>query len=245
VNITSPPTIDLVVLDMAGTTVRDDDAVNRCLCAALADAGLAVTRDEVNEVMGLPKPVAIALLLERRKYSGKPAPAAEVDSIHGDFLRRMISFYRTDPAVREINGASEVLGQLRRAGLKLALDTGFSRDIVDAILARLGWTGRELLHATVASDEVPRGRPYPDLVFRAMELTGVTDAQRVAKVGDTPSDLQEGRAAGCGLVIGVTNGSHTREQLAPHPHTHLIDNLLELPSLLLGSLSGRKQSNHA
>jgi phosphoglycolate phosphatase-like HAD superfamily hydrolase len=72
-----------------------------------------------------------------------------------------------------------------------------------------------------------------------MELTGVTDARRVAKVGDTPSDLQEGRAAGCGLVIGVTNGSHTREQLEPHPHTHLIDNLRELPGLLLGDRSKR------
>lgn len=240
----SPLRTDLVVLDMAGTTVQDDDAVNRCLCAALAETGVGVTRDEVNEVMGMPKPVAISLLLERRKYSGKPAPAREVDSIHGDFLRRMISFYRTDPAVREIDGASEVLRQLRRAGIKLALDTGFSRDIVDAILQRLGWAGKELLHATVASDEVPRGRPHPDLVFRAMELTGVTDARRVAKVGDTPSDLLEGRAAGCGLVIGVTSGSHTREQLAPHPHTHLIDNLRELPGILLGDRPEKAKTNY-
>jgi len=239
-NTAPPPKIDLVVLDMAGTTVQDDDAVNRCLCAALAETGVGVTRDEVNEVMGLPKPVAIALLLERRKYAGSTAPPDEVSSIHGDFLQRMIGFYRSDPAVREIEGASEILRQLRKAGLKLALDTGFSRDIVDAILKRLGWAGKELLHATVASDEVARGRPHPDLVFRAMELTGISDAGRVAKVGDTPSDLQEGRAAGCGLVIGVTNGSHTREQLAPHPHTHLIDNLRELPGVLLGSSSGKK-----
>lgn len=240
----SLPKIELVVLDMAGTTVQDDDAVNRCLSAALAETGVGVTRDEVNEVMGMPKPVAIRLLLERRKYSGRTAAPAEVASIHEDFLRRMIAFYRTDPAVREIDGASEILRQLRQAGLKLALDTGFSRDIVDAILNRLGWAGKELLHATVASDEVPRGRPHPDLVFRAMKLTGVTDARRVAKVGDTPSDLQEGRAAGCGLVIGVTNGSHTREQLAPHPHTHLIDNLRELPGVLLGVIPGNKQFNH-
>ncbi len=243
-NITSPPKLELVVLDMAGTTVQDDDAVNRCLCAALAETGVGVTRDEVNEVMGLPKPIAIGLLLERRKYAGNPAPDSEVTSIHGDFLRRMIAFYRSDPAVREIDGASEVLRQLRHAGLKLALDTGFSRDIVDAILQRLGWAGKQLLHATVASDEVARGRPHPDLVLRAMELTGVTDARRVAKVGDTPSDLQEGRSAGCGLIIGVTNGSHTREQLEPHPHTHLINNLRELPALLLGRQREKTQLNH-
>ena len=39
----------------------------------------------------------------------------------------------------------------------MALDTGFSRPIVDAILARLDWTAGLLLDATVTSDEVPRG----------------------------------------------------------------------------------------
>ena len=59
----------------------------------------------------------------------------------------------------------------------------------------------------------------------------------VAKVGDTPSDLQEGTAAGCGLVIGVANGTHTREQLAAHPHTHLIASLQELPALVLAAVT--------
>ncbi|MCZ7635203.1 MAG: hypothetical protein M5U12_03590 [Verrucomicrobia bacterium] len=52
--------IELVVFDMAGTTVRDDDAVNLCLRDALHAGGIDVTRDEVNEVMGIPKPTAIA-----------------------------------------------------------------------------------------------------------------------------------------------------------------------------------------
>ncbi len=65
-----------------------------------------------------------------------------------------------------------------------------------------------------------------------MKRTGVTEVRRVAKVGDTPSDLLEGTAAGCGLVIGVTNGTHTRAQLAAYPHTHLIPGLERLLALL-------------
>ena len=57
----------------------------------------------------------------------------------------------------------------------------------------------------------------------------------VAKVGDTPADLRQGAAAGCGLVVGVTSGSHSRRQLADIPHTHLIDRLAELPPLLVAS----------
>lgn len=225
--------IQLVVLDMAGTTVRDDDAVNHCLRAALSARGVEVSREEANSVMGTPKPTAIQHLLTL-KHPDRQAPAAGVvDETYGDFLRRMITFYQTDPGMQPMPHTVAALSELKRAGVRIALDTGFARPIVDAILDRLGWRDGALLDATVASDEVPRGRPHADLIFKAMELTGVTDPRAVAKVGDTPSDLQEGTAAGCGLVIGVTNGSHTREQLAAHPHTHLIDNLAALPSLVL------------
>lgn len=222
--------IELVVFDMAGTTVRDDDAVNRCLQTALDAAGIHVSRDQVNTVMGIPKPEAIAQLWALHR--GSEAPPDEIRRLHESFLERMINYYRTDPNVGEMPGATAVFRKLRAAGIAVALDTGFSRAIVDVILKRLGWDFAGLLDATVASDEVPRGRPHPDLLLEAMKRTGVRNARCVAKVGDTPSDLQEGIAAGCRLVIGVTNGTHTYAQLAPHGHTHLIDSLLELPALV-------------
>ena len=224
--------IALAVFDMAGTTVRDDDAVNRCLREALSAGGLDVSRDEVNAVMGIPKPAAISALVGRRGSAGGDVPAEVVTRLHAEFLRRMLDFYRADLSVAPMPGARACFESLRQAGVRIALDTGFSRDIVDTILRRLGWDPPGLLDATVASDEVPRGRPHPDLIFEAMRRTGVCSARCVAKVGDTPSDLQEGTAAGCGLVIGVTNGTHTRAQLEPHSHTHLIDSLDELPALL-------------
>lgn len=216
---------------MAGTTVRDNDAVSACLRAALAAGGVAATRDEINEVMGLPKPTAIGLLLERKL--AQPALPKAVSDLHEDFLQRMISFYNAAPGVEPMPHTLEAMSQLKTAGVKLALDTGFSRPIVQAILERLGWDMDSFLDATVASDEVAHGRPHPDLILKAMELTGVAEAKAVAKVGDTPSDLLEGTAAGCGMVVGVTNGSHTRSQLEPHPHTHLIPSLAELPQLVM------------
>jgi phosphonatase-like hydrolase len=219
---------------MAGTTVRDDDAVNTCLRDALADAGVHAGRDAVNAVMGIPKPLAIAAVLRGNRPAQEPTPEL-ISRIHENFLGRMIRFYQTDPRVGEMPGAAATFRQLRQAGIKVGLDTGFSRPIVNAILDRLVWSPTGLLDTTVASDEVPRGRPHPDLLFEAMRRTGITDVQAVAKVGDTPSDLQEGAAAGCALVVGVTNGTHTRAQLESHPHTHLIASLFELPALLLAA----------
>jgi len=225
---------ELVVFDMAGTTVYDGDAVHTCLENALQAAGLQVTRDQVNEVMGLPKPTAIRLLFEKANIDMELTEDLVI-RVHNDFEQRMIDYYRTDPAVREIEGAGETFQALRQAGIKVALDTGFNRAIVDTILGRLDWHCGDMLDATVASDEVARGRPFADMILRAMELVGVSDPRNVVKVGDTPSDLQEGEAAGCGWVIGVTKGSHTRVQLEPFPHTHMISTVTEMPALLLGA----------
>lgn len=219
---------ELVVFDMAGTTVYDGDAVHRSLSEALFAADVRVTRDEINEVMGIAKPVAIRSLMERKRAD---VTEEAVERIHADFLDRMLRYYRTDQAVRAIEGAEQTFSWLHGQGIKVALDTGFSRPIADAILERLGWKDGELLDAVVTSDEVQNGRPAPDLLFEAMRRTGISKARRTAKVGDTPSDLQEGQAAGCGWVIGVTEGSHTREQLAAHAHTHLIGTVAELPDL--------------
>ncbi|HTL18614.1 MAG TPA: HAD hydrolase-like protein [Patescibacteria group bacterium] len=236
--------IELVIFDMAGTTVRDDDSVNICLREALSTQ-TSVTRDEVNTVMGLPKPTAIRMLLEQKTGRPDQVPATLVEKVYRDFLDRMLRHYRSAPGIEPMPHTLDTFCRLKEAGVCLALDTGFSRPIVDAILERLGWNEGGLLDATVASDEVQHGRPYADLALKAMELTGVRDARLVAKVGDTPSDLQEGTAAGCGLVIGVTNGSHTREQLAAHPHTNLIATLAELPALVLGehSVAERMQAS--
>jgi len=223
-------TVDLVVFDMAGTTVHDGDAVHACLQAALGASGIRVDREAINAVMGLPKPVAIRRLVEADAPGGEASDRL-VEALHDDFVRRMLGHYRSDPSVREVDGALQVFRELRAGGIKVALDTGFDRQIVDVILKRLGW-GEGVVDVTVASDEVARGRPHPDLVWRAMLLTGVSDARRVAKVGDTPADLQEGQAAGCGLVVGVTEGSHTEDELRPWPHTHLVPNVGSLPALL-------------
>src|SRR5262249_45978303 len=102
----------------------------------------------------------------------------------------------------------------------------FSRELLDVLLERLGWH-HEVIDATVASDEVAEGRPFPGLIHRAMRLTGVADPAAVAKIGDTPAGNDEGRHGGCGLVVGVTYGTHSREDLKPFD-VPLIDSLSDL-----------------
>lgn len=51
-----------------------------------------------------------------------------------------------------------------------------------------------------------KGRPYPYMVFRNMEALGISSVSEIAKVGDTVSDIKEGKNAGA-FTIGVVEGS--------------------------------------
>jgi len=222
-------TAQLVVFDLAGTTVLDPGGVSGCFRDALSVVGLVIAPADADAVMGLPKPEAIARLVAT---AGRSDLLAQVDAIHADFVTRMTQYYRTDPGVGEVPGAAAVFARLRRAGIRVAVNTGFDRSVTDVLLARLGWSCPGTVDASISSDEVQRGRPAPEMIRRLMAQLDVTDARRVAKVGDTPADLHEGTDAGCGWVIGVTRGTHTREQLERHPHTHLIETVADLPAVL-------------
>lgn len=223
-------TIQLVVFDMAGTTVEDKDSVQKALQSALAKVDIHVTLKETVEVMGYPKPEAIRILLEQKLSDTSKITAALIEEIHQYFVQDMVNYYRQSPDIKEKQGVSDTFRLLRDKHIKVALDTGFSRPIANAIIERLDW--KKKIDVSVTSDEVERGRPYPDMIYQAMQRTDVQDVSRVAKVGDTASDMQQGTEAGCRFVIGVTTGNYTEEELKNYPHTHLIAQLPEILDIL-------------
>jgi phosphonatase-like hydrolase len=223
------PRLELVVFDLAGTTIVDDGIVARCLVAALESVGIVIARREANAVMGLPKTVAIARLLTRHDAAAGSHEDERVVRALAYFEEMILKHY---DAPMPVNGAGQTFRALRENGAKLALVTSFSALIADSILDRIGWLTTGLVSTCVASDEVIHGRPAPGLLHEAMRRCDVSDVHGVAKVGDTPADLAEGEAAHCGWNIGATYGTHSREQLAEHPHTALIDDLRELPDIL-------------
>lgn len=222
--------IRLTVFDVAGTTVLDGDAVIEAMKTALSAAGIDAPRSAITAVMGIPKPAAIRRVMQAHAATPTQAANDRTMEIHAAFVELLVERYRRDPMIRPAPGALDVFRWLRDGGVRVALDTGFSREILDVLLARLQWD-RQIVDVTVASDEVVQGRPHPDLIFRAMQLTGISDPAQVAKIGDTPADIDEGRAAGCGLVVGVTYGTHSRGELEPFA-VPLIDRLPDLLPLV-------------
>lgn len=217
--------IQLVVFDIAGTTVRDTGNVAKAFIDAFKEFNIDVPAGKINQVMGFRKTDAIRMLLPGDNNE------ALINQIHDAFTRNMLALYESDPALSPLPQVEETFQQLQQWGIKIALNTGFTRPVANAILQRLQWTIPETIDMVLCSDEVPEGRPQPDMIQTIMQQMEVTDSKAVVKVGDTKVDVEEGRNAGCGLVVSVTTGVYTRNELALYKPDHIIDSIAELSAL--------------
>ena len=222
----------LVVFDMAGTTIQDKSNVAEAFMYAMQKHGYPITKDQANKVMGYKKIIAINDLLQS-SYAGSIVENENlINEIHDTFIETMIDFYEHSKEILPMESAESIFKWLQENDIKVALNTGFSKQITDTILERVGWNDNSLIDFIISSDEVENGRPSADMIQAIMKATGISDVTTVVKVGDTEVDIAEGRTAGCGLVISVTTGSFTREELEPYQPDIIIDDLQELPAYI-------------
>jgi phosphonatase-like hydrolase len=224
--------VELVIFDIAGTTIKDDQFVKKVLATTVRPYVANLDTHLLDHVMGWPKPKALKYLIEKSLH--KVIDTSFVEDLNKAFVNQMISFFQDGNNLQEIPGTEETFKILKSHGIKIALDTGFSRPIADVIIKKLGWDNG-VLDATVASDEVHHGRPAPDMIYHLMDQLNIIDPKNIAKVGDTESDIRQGQNAGCGIVVGVTSGSCTRIELQRYKADFVVDSVRELPDILFTS----------
>ena len=239
------PNIEMVVFDMAGTTVQDKNEVEYCFMKAVDQTGLITNPEEINSMMGWSK-LTVFETLWKKQLTGAPENEinARVNTSYSAFCEILESHYLSSE-ILPTEGTLEIFEFLRQKDIQIALTTGFYRKVTNIIMQRLGWdegldnnyAGNRLINASISSDQVKSGRPTPFMIFRAMELCSVNDVRKIIKIGDTPSDLGEGKNAGCFLSLGVTNGTHTAKQLEKFENDGLFENMTHFKHFLEASLT--------
>lgn len=221
------PVIELAVVDLAGTTVRDDGAVEGAFVEALAEVG-AVDPEAPDD----------GVLLVVRATMGTSKIAVFRDLL-GDEPRAQVANEAFERAyagrvesgeVEALPGAEDALRELRDDGVRIAVVTGFSAATRDLLLDALGWTS--LVDLALSPDLSFRGRPAPDLVLASVIRLSVDDVRAVAVVGDTVNDLLSGHRAGASVVAGVLTGAHDARTLSAAPHSHLLDSIEAFPGVV-------------
>ena len=140
------------------------------------------------------------------------------EAINDEVVRRMRAHYERE--LRLIPGAIEAVERLATA-FRLAVASSSNRPLIDAVLSTSGLD--RLFEVTVSSEEVPRGKPAPDVYLEAARRLSVAPS-RCAAVEDSGNGLRAANAAGM-RVVALPN------RVYPPP-----DDALGLADLVLDSI---------
>lgn len=199
--------IQAIILDWAGTTV---DYGSRAPVAVLeelfVDHGVPLARAQARAYMGLPKLDHIRATLalpdvEKRwtKEHGSAPDEALAQRLYTEFIPRQMKCLEDYSDV--IPGVAEAVERFRSRGIKIGSSTGYTRAMLNVLIEKAARQGYRP-GASVVPDEAGAGRPAPYMCYRnAIELQ-VFPLSACVKIGDTPSDIEEGRNAGM-WTIGI------------------------------------------
>ncbi|MBX9806375.1 MAG: phosphonatase-like hydrolase [Flavobacteriaceae bacterium] len=223
--------IELVVFDMAGTTIDEDNVVYKTVQKAINDEGFTVNLEEVLKYgAGKEKHQAITDVLRECTSLTNIAPIANI--IFSKFKAALEMAYIT-LEIKTFEGTEQLFKDLRKNQIKVVLNTGYDGKMANLLLQKLGWTVGETIDGLVTADDVENGRPEGDMILLAMNKTAVTDSKKVMKVGDSAIDIEEGKNAHCGMTIGVLTGAQNRVQIQEANPTYILESLNELRAILL------------
>ncbi len=222
--------IKMVVFDMAGTTVDEQNVVYKTLQKAINREGYNLSLEQVlAEGAGKEKLKAIKDIL---KVYAKKNDDAFTKKIYDYFIAELSHTYDV-LEIAPIAGAEKTFKELKQKSILVVLNTGYDETTAKKLLKKLKWNEGKEIDALITASDVPNNRPMPDMIHLAMKKFGLTNAGEVAKVGDSTIDIEEGKNAGCGLTIGITTGAHTREQLKSAKPNYIINDLTELLPIVI------------
>jgi phosphonoacetaldehyde hydrolase len=197
-----------VILDWAGTTVDFGSlAPLRTMQKVFAGVNLKVDESVIRRHMGLPKKHHIGAILcntqkvrdEWTRLHGRAPREADVEQLYREFIPLQFSCLLEYSAV--IPGVVEATERFCRRGLKIGTTTGYTREMLD-LLVEAGKKAGYVPDCNLAPGDVGSGRPHPYMIYENAVRLQVYPMAAIAKIGDTPADIEEGLNAGA-WSIGV------------------------------------------
>jgi phosphonatase-like hydrolase len=219
----------MIVFDMAGTTVDEDNVVYKTLQDAIVHYSYPVSLAQVLEFgAGKEKLQAIIDILENTGFKVTPD---NIDLIFAYFNDKLAKNYDTLD-VKPLPDVERTFKELKERSIKVVLNTGYNRKTAESLIAKLGWEESKHFDLLVTASDVNNNRPKPDMILLAMSKLNISDPKKVIKVGDSTVDIQEGQNAECLLSIGITSGAHTHTQLREADPDFIINNVSELIGII-------------
>jgi HAD superfamily hydrolase (TIGR01509 family) len=207
--------VEAVVFDLDGVIIDTEEVWEEVRRGYAAEYGREFLPDSQTRMMGM------STGEWSRHLSADVGVPRTPEQVAADVLDRMAARYRE--ALPLIPGSVEAV---RRMGARftLALASSSARVLIDQVLVTAGLT--DAFRVTLSTEEVPRGKPAPDVYLEAVSRLGRTPAVCVA-VEDSSNGLRAATAAGLALVA-VPHGVYPPAPDALARADLVIDSLDEL-----------------
>jgi len=251
--------LEAVIFDWAGTMVDHGSlAPVRAVTALFARHGIELTDEEVRRDMGIFKKDHIRRILQQPRVkglwsakTGRFAVEDDVEQLFAEFNPLQMEIL--DQYSELISGAAEISELVRSDGIKTGSTTGYTRPMLDLLVARAAAAGYRP-DAALCPDDAEGGRPLPWMCLKIALMFQLNCMAAAVKVGDTVSDIQEGLNAGMWTVGVSTTGNevglsaadlaalpaaertrrseHAAETLSDAGAHYVIDSVRDLPPVL-------------
>lgn len=193
---------------------------------------VAVSAEDARRPMGSYKRDHVRLILAMQPVSeqwqrrhGRPPSSDDVEALYREFIPLQIEVIGRHADV--IPGVVETLVRLRERGIRIGSTTGYTREMMAALLPLAAAAGLSP-EATVCADEVPAGRPAPWMAISAAMQLGVYPMEACVKAGDTLVDIAEGLNAGM-WSVGITKTGNdlglSRDEVEALPAGELVSRI--------------------
>ncbi len=207
-----PP--EAVIFDNDGLLLDTESVWTRGEQELFEHRGLEFTLEHKQELVGTSAEVAAGILEQRLRETGRAAEImVELDGLVMAELRN---------GVEAMVGARELVAELRRAGIPLALVSNSPRAFIELALEGAGMA--DAFGVVVSAHEVAAPKPDPEPYLEACRLLGIEPGRRVVALEDSPTGVTSARAAGLSVVgvpsvpgVELPEAHHVGESLEDAP----------------------------
>jgi phosphonoacetaldehyde hydrolase len=204
--------IQAVILDWAGTTMDFG-----CIAPAVVfveifeQAGVPITIEEARIPMGTDKYSHIRQILEldtvkqrwQNKFNKLPQ-ASDLNMLFDNFVPIQLDCLSTYSDL--IPGTFESVTEMKKRKIKIGATTGYLNNMTAIIAQDAKKQGYEP-DSMVSANEVPHGRPYPDMCLQNIINLNVENTMSCIKVDDTVIGIHAGLNAGMWTIGLAMSGN--------------------------------------
>ena len=213
--------VKAIIFDWAGTVIDFGCmAPVEALCEVFAGEGVPITQPQARADMGRAKLDHLRAILAAPEVAahwqaakGTAPGEADVTRLYARLEPAMIA--AAARAATLIPGAATTVAGLRAKGIRIGSGTGYTREMMAAILPAAAAQGYAP-EVVICAGETPSGRPAPLMSWAALIALDAYPAQACIKVDDAPVGIVEGQTAGCWTVGLASSGNEVGLSLADY-----------------------------